>query len=71
MGQSKPEYLYKYVINNNPFIDEKDILSYEALNKHDLLITFKNGKQEIYDTFSNTSRRVIRIDQTQTDDSQM
>ena len=65
------EYLYKYVINNNPFIDEEDILSYEALNKHDLLITFRNGKQEIYDTFSNTSRRVNRIDQTQTDDSQM
>lgn len=65
------EYLYKYVINNNPFINEEDILSYEALNKHDLLITFKNGNQEIYDTFSNTSRRVIRIDQTQTDDSQM
>ena len=65
------ESLYKYVMNNNPFINEEDILSYEALNKHDLLITFKNRKQEIYDTFSNTSRRVIRIDQTQTDDSQM
>ena len=38
------EYLYKYVMNNNPFINEEDILSYEALNKHDLLITFKNGK---------------------------
>lgn len=65
------EYLYKYVMNNNPFINEEDILSYEALNKHDLLITFKNGNKEIYDTFSNTSRRVNRIDQTQTDDSQM
>ena len=65
------EYLYKYVMNNNPFINEEDILSYEALNEHDLLITFRNGKQEIYDTFSNTSRRVNRIDQTQTDDSQM
>ena len=65
------EYLYKYVINNNPFINEEDILSYEALNKHDLLITFKNGKQEMYDTFSNTSRRVNHIDQTKIDDSQM
>ena len=65
------EYLYKYVINNNPFINEEDILSYEALNKHDLLITFRNGNKEIYDTFSNTSRRVNRIDQTQTDDLQM
>ena len=65
------EYLYKYVMNNNPFINEEDILSYEALNKHDLLITFRNGNKEIYDTFSNTSRRVNRIDQTQTDDSQM
>jgi len=63
------EYLYKYVINNNPFINEEDILSYEALNEYDLLITFRNGNKEIYDTFSNTSRRVNYIDQTLTDDN--
>lgn len=62
-------FLYRYVISNNPFIKEEDILSYEALNEHDLLITYKNGIEEIYDTFNNTSRRVNRIDQT--NDSQM
>ena len=41
------DFLYKYIINNNPFINEEDILSYEALNEHDLLITYKNGKKEI------------------------
>lgn len=63
------EFLYKYIITNNPFINENDILSYEALNEHDLLITYKNGVKEIYDTYNNTSRRVNRIDQT--NDSEM
>lgn len=56
------DFLYKYVINNNPFINEQDIESYEALNEHDLLITYKNGIEEIYDTFSNSSRRVNNIE---------
>lgn len=62
-------FLYRYVISNNPFIREEEILSYEALNEHDLLITYKNGVKEIYDTYNNTSRRVNRIDQT--NDSEM
>lgn len=56
------DFLYKYVINNNPFINEQDIESYEALNEHDLLITYKNGIEEIYDTFSNSSRRINNIE---------
>lgn len=56
------DFLYKYVINNNPFINEQDIKSYEALNEHDLLITYKNGIEEIYDTFSNSSRRINNIE---------
>ena len=65
------DFLYKYVINNNPFINEEDILSYEALNEHDLLITYKNGKKEIYDTYNNTSRRINQPDSNNMDDSQM
>lgn len=65
------DFLYKYVINNNPFINEEDILSYEALNEHDLLITYKNEKKEIYDTYNNTSRRINRPDSNNIDDSQM
>lgn len=69
MTDDMTEFLYKYIINNNPFIKEEDIESYEALNSHDLLITYRNGVQEIYDTFLNTSRRVRHIEQA--DDSQM
>jgi len=65
------DFLYKYVINNNPFINEEDILSYEALNEHDLLITYRNGKKEIYDTYNNTSRRINQPDSNNMDDSQM
>jgi DNA-binding XRE family transcriptional regulator len=64
-------FLYKYIINNNPFINEEDILSYEALNEHDLLITYKNGKKEIYDTYNNTSRRINHPDSENMNDSQM
>lgn len=56
------DFLYKYVINNNPFIKEDTIKSYKALNNHDLLIIYNNGIQEIYDTFSNVSRRVNHIE---------
>ena len=65
------DFLYKYIINNNQFINEEDILSYEALNEHDLLITYKNGKKEIYDTYNNTSRRINQPDSDNMDDSQM
>lgn len=65
------DFLYKYVINNNPFINEEDILSYEALNEHDLLITYRNGKKEIYDTYNNTSRRINQPNSNNIDDSQM
>lgn len=65
------DFLYKYVINNNPFINEEDILSYEALNEHDLLITYRNEKKEIYDTYNNTSRRINQPNSNNMDDSQM
>lgn len=65
------DFLYKYVINNNPFINEEDILSYEALNEHDLLITYRNEKKEIYDTYNNTSRRINQPNLNNMDDSQM
>lgn len=69
MNNEVAQFLYKYVINNNPFIHEQDIESYEALNERDLLINYKNGNKEIFDTYSNISRRVNRINQY--DDSQM
>lgn len=56
------DFLYKYVINNNPRIHKEDIDTYEALNEHDLLIVYKNGVKEIFDTFANTCRRVTNIE---------
>ena len=61
MENDMTDFLYKYVLNNNPLIDENDIQLYKALNNHDLLITYNNGVEEIYDTFSNSSRRVNHI----------
>ena len=61
MENDMTDFLYKYVLNNNPLIDENNIQSYKALNNHDLLITYNNGVEEIYDTFSNSSRRVNHI----------
>lgn len=56
------DFLYKYVINNNPFINEEDIVTYKALNQHDLYIKYKNGVEEIYDTFSNIGHRVNHVE---------
>lgn len=55
-------FLYKYVLNNNPYINEEDINNFVALNSHDLQITFKNGITEIYDTFANTCKRVLNLE---------
>lgn len=56
------DFLYKYVLNNNPYIHEEDINNFVALNSHDLQITFKNGITEIYDTFANTCKRVSNLE---------
>lgn len=55
-------FLYKYVMNNNPDIQEEDVSSYVALNSHDLLMEFNNGTKIVFDTFANTSRRITNID---------
>jgi len=69
MNDDITDFLYKYVISNNPFIHEEDIESYESLNEHDLLIVYKNGTREIYDTFNNTSRRIDCVNKS--DDEKM
>lgn len=52
------KFLYNYVMNNNPYLIEDEIEEVRALNSHDLLVKFKNGRQDIFDTFANTSRRI-------------
>lgn len=52
------KFLYNYVMNNNPYLMEDEIEEVRALNSHDLLVKFRNGKQDIFDTFANTSHRI-------------
>ena len=53
------DFLYYYVVSNNPTIDPRDIVTYEKISEHDLLIEYKNGNKEIFDTFANTRRSVV------------
>lgn len=53
------EFLYKYVMNNNPYIQETDVMYVEALNNHDLMLTYKDGTKEVFDTFHNSSHKVV------------
>ena len=53
MEISIDEFLYKYVMNNNPQIKEQDILNYKAINPYDLLIEYKDGSKAVFDTFAN------------------
>lgn len=53
MNISFDEFLYTYVMNNNPQWKEGDIVRYKAISPYDLLIEFKNGEKIIYDTFLN------------------
>lgn len=61
------DFLYKYVINNNPSIQEEDIKEVRALNSHDLLVTFNDDSQIVFDTFANTSRRINYVNKKITD----
>lgn len=63
-------FLYKYVIKNNPQINEQDIVSYKAINSYDLLVEFKNGEKILYDTFANT-QRYIEYDKELTDEEEL
>ncbi len=52
------DFLYKYVMNNYPLIQEENIDGIKALNNYDLEITFKDGRIEVYDTYNGTVRRI-------------
>ena len=69
---SKPllQFVYDYVLNNNPMIKESDIVEYHLLNEYDLLIKFKDGRNIIYDTYMNTSRPVKYTDDNLTDEQE-
>lgn len=60
MNEELTNFLLRYVINNNPWIKLNDIQNYIALNDYDLLITFTDGTEMIFDTYSNTRSTVER-----------
>jgi putative transcriptional regulator len=52
-------YNWQYVMKIDPFAKEEDVIEIKEINEWDLLITFKNGKKFIYDTFTNYYRGVF------------
>lgn len=64
------DFLYKYVMNNNPQINEQDIVSYKAISSYDLLVEFKNGERILYDTFAN-AQRYIEYNKELTDEEEL
>lgn len=58
MRDDVSDFLFRYVLNNNPLLNEDDVEYYNAVTKNDLLIKFKNGNKIIYDTLNNKSHYV-------------
>lgn len=52
-------YNWQYVMKIDPFAKKEDVIEIKEINEWDLLITFKNGKKFIYDTFTNYYRGVF------------
>ena len=52
------KYLFQYARMCDPFITEDDVAEYREINEWDLLITFKDGRQFIYDRFTNTHKNL-------------
>lgn len=48
------ELIHQYLFKSNPQFDINEVISLEEVTEWDLLITFKNGKKVLYDTFYNT-----------------
>ena len=46
-------YNWQYVLRVNTFATQDDVINIEKVNEWDLLITFKDGKKVMYDTYTN------------------
>lgn len=68
MRDEVTDFLYKYIMNNNPSINEEDIDYYNAVTNNELLIKYKNGSKVIYDTLNNTSHYVRYSDEEYSND---
>lgn len=51
-------YLFQYARTCDPFITDDDVEEYREINEWDLLITFKDGRQFIFDRFTNAHKCV-------------
>lgn len=52
------KYLYQYARMCDPFITPEEVEDYIEVNEWDLIIKFKDGRQFIYDRFTNTHKNL-------------
>ena len=52
------KYLYQYARMCDPFIIPEEVEDYIEINEWDLIIKFKDGRQFIYDRFTNTHKNL-------------
>lgn len=57
-GKYDTDILYRWVLNNHPDVKPENVSSLTAVNENDLIITYKDGKRELFDMFEN-SRQYI------------
>lgn len=59
VGQFDSEGLYRYVLEHHPDVKPENVKTYIAINQHDLVVTYKNGKREMFDTFENYRQYIV------------
>lgn len=59
MSDSLPtEELYHYVLEHYPDVKPEKVKTFYAINYYDILITYKNGERELFDTFDGYRRYI-------------
>lgn len=57
-GTYPSDELYHLVLEHNPDVKPENVKAFIALNNFDLLITYKNGKRELFNTFDGYRRYI-------------
>ena len=63
-------YLWQYVMRVDPFAKEEDIKEIRELNDWDILITYKDGRKIIFDSFTGYHRSVFYTNVKELSDKQ-
>lgn len=58
VGKYPSDKLYRDVLEHNPDVKPEKVKSFMAINEYDLLITYTNGKRELFDTFDGYRRYI-------------